>query len=57
MKSLFCVLILASASLAQTTSPVPQSADWMVTPTPFPARITEDKNRGELTLENGRFRE
>lgn len=53
MRSLFCVLILASASIAQTTSPVPQSADWMVNPTPFKARITEDKNRGELTLENG----
>ena len=39
MRSLFCVLILASASIAQTPSPVPQSADWMVNPTPFKLRL------------------
>ncbi|MCW1924971.1 hypothetical protein OKA05_20580 [Luteolibacter arcticus] len=28
-------------------------ADWMVDPSPYKANITEDKSRGELTLENG----
>jgi hypothetical protein len=47
---------LADPAAAADASLAPPAVDWLINPAPFKAKIAEDPNRHELTLENGLFR-
>jgi hypothetical protein len=51
LKSLCLILISAHAALALGN--LHADSDWMVDPRPFKARVSEDKQRGVLIMENG----
>jgi hypothetical protein len=52
LPTLLALLTCIGTNHAQTI-PGDPDADWLVNPAPYKARVSEDKNTGNLTLENG----